>query len=81
MKHANRTGRVSRAAWQSTLIGALLFTAVGATGCQRALFPTGQPRTQFDAYDAMRNRYTPLQETDVFGRPRPALRARLDNVD
>jgi hypothetical protein len=46
-------------------------------GCQRALFPESAPRTQFETYDLMRQRYVPAEETDVFGNPQPALRARL----
>ncbi|MEY3141520.1 MAG: hypothetical protein RLY21_13 [Planctomycetota bacterium] len=51
--------------------------AFGAFGCQRALFPQDLPRTQFETYDKMRQRYVPLEEPDVFGTPQPALRARL----
>lgn len=51
--------------------------AFGAGGCQRALFPQDLPRTQFETYDKMRQRYVPLEEPDVFGTPQPALRARL----
>lgn len=54
--------------------GGMIF--LGA-GCQKALFPENQPRTQFEAYEIMRQRYVPLQEPDVFGTPRPAVRARL----
>jgi hypothetical protein len=46
-------------------------------GCQRALFVEKQPRTQFETYNRMRQRYTPTQVPDVFGNPQPALRARL----
>lgn len=46
-------------------------------GCAKALFPSNQPRTQYEAHDRVRDRYTPLTEPDVFGRPRPALRERL----
>lgn len=46
-------------------------------GCQKSLFPENQPRTQFEAYEIMRQRYVPLEEPDVFGTPRPAIRARL----
>jgi hypothetical protein len=46
-------------------------------GCQRSLFPENAPRTQFETYDRMRQRYIPTEETDVFGNPQPALRARL----
>jgi len=56
----------------------VLFCALSAlTGCQRALFPADLPRTQFETYDKMRQRYVPLEEPDVFGTPQPALRARL----
>ena len=46
-------------------------------GCQKELFPENQPRTQFEAYEIMRQRYVPVEEPDVFGTPRPAIRARL----
>lgn len=46
-------------------------------GCQRALFPESSPRTQFETYDRMRQRYVPTEEPDVFGNPQPALRERL----
>ena len=46
-------------------------------GCQRALFPSDEPRTQFEVHDRLRNRFTPLEEPDAFGHPQPALRARL----
>ncbi|MDY7107581.1 MAG: hypothetical protein SYC29_02995 [Planctomycetota bacterium] len=49
-------------------------------GCQRALFPEKSPRTQFETYDLMRQRYVPTEETDVFGNPQPALRARLTRL-
>ncbi|MBX3355797.1 MAG: hypothetical protein KF724_08870 [Phycisphaeraceae bacterium] len=48
-----------------------------STGCQKALFPENAPRTQFEAYEIMRQRYVPLEQPDVFGTPRPAVRARL----
>lgn len=54
------------------------FLAAGIlSGCVRPLFPEDKPRTQFESYDRMRSRYVPLEEPDVFGTPRPALRARL----
>ncbi|MFM1804897.1 MAG: hypothetical protein RL136_1776 [Planctomycetota bacterium] len=50
---------------------------VVAGGCQKVLFPTNLPRSQFETHDRMRQRYVPLEEPDVFGNPQPALRARL----
>jgi hypothetical protein len=56
----------------------LLLLAVSTLGgCARALFPTNEPRTQFEKYDRRRNNFAPPQQADVFGNPRPALRARL----
>ncbi len=49
------------------------------SGCRQALWPHDAPRSQFETYDRMHNRYVPIEEPDVFGHPRPALRARLSN--
>ena len=58
--------------------GVLLVIALGAAGgCQRALFPEKEPRTQFEAYDRMRYGNVPMEQPDVFGNPQPALRERL----
>ena len=64
---------------RATLAGLLLAIGPGAglTGCQKALFPKDENRTQFDSHDYMRRGYTPLEEPDVFGNPQPALRLRL----
>ncbi|MHC4429656.1 MAG: hypothetical protein ACYS0D_13785 [Planctomycetota bacterium] len=55
----------------------LLLLAVLIAGCQRPLFPADSPRTQFELQDQIRGRNVPLEEPDPFGRPQPALRARL----
>ena len=55
----------------------LLLLVLLAGGCQRSLFSSSAPRTQFETYVTVRQRYVPLEETDVFGNPQPALRARL----
>lgn len=47
------------------------------SGCHQTLFPADTPRTQFEAYDRMRNQAAPEKEMDALGRPQPALRARL----
>ena len=63
-----------------TPIVAVLLAVVSIStlgGCQRSLFPKKAPRTQFETYDLMRQRYVPLEAPDVFGEPKPALRARL----
>lgn len=57
-----------------------LLTIAFAMGCHRPPFPENKPRTQFETYDTMRQQVTPLKEPDVFGSPRPAVRARLSNT-
>lgn len=52
-------------------------TLAMVSGCQKVLFPAAEPRTQYQKTDQMRDRFTPLVEPDVFGNPKPALRARL----
>jgi len=65
-------------AWRGiAAVAAIVVALVGGAGCQKSLFPPNQPRTQFEAYEIMRQRYVPLEEPDVFGTPRPAVRARL----
>lgn len=58
------------------LVALLLFCG----GCQRSLFSEKAPRTQFETYDLVRERYIPLEVPDAFGNPRPALRARLSRT-
>jgi len=55
----------------------LMIAPLVASGCQKVLFPANEPRTQYQRADTLRDRFTPLQEPDVFGNPKPALRARL----
>ena len=75
---------MAKSTWRSlpehvTRVGvcALAIGAILQAGCQRALFPEDTPRTQFEMQDRMRGHHVPLEEPDVFGRPQPALRARL----
>ena len=60
-------------------VAAITLTLLGLTitGCAKPLFPPNEPRTQFEMHDRMRGGYAPLEESDVFGQPQPALRARL----
>ncbi|MFM1831156.1 MAG: hypothetical protein RLZZ558_1496 [Planctomycetota bacterium] len=69
-------GRHHKAWWLPTLLAPFV-----AMGCQKVLFPKEEPRTQYQRTDQLRDRFTPLQEPDVFGNPRPALRARLTPPD
>ena len=56
---------------------ALVGIPCAAAGCAKPLFPENAPRTQFEKFDSMRSGAAPAEEPDIFGRPQPALRARL----
>jgi hypothetical protein len=56
---------------------ALVVVPCVAAGCAKPLFPENAPRTQFEKFDSMRSGAAPAEEPDIFGRPQPALRARL----
>ena len=83
MKRANVVRYTPRMVWLRSRTRWMVVVLLGSAlllpgaGCQKALFPSNQPRTQFQAHDEMRNRFIPTQEFDVFGNPQPALRARL----
>ncbi len=62
---------------RSTIALAAMAMLMPAAGCQDILFPKNAPRTQFEAYDRMRNQVAPEKEMDELGREQPALRARL----
>jgi len=68
-----RVRRLQHKVWWVACIGTLAMV----TGCQKVLFPADEPRTQYQKADQLRDRFTPLVEPDVFGNPKPALRARL----
>jgi hypothetical protein len=55
----------------------LLATPCILASCAKPLFPENAPRTQFEKFDSMRSGAAPAEEPDIFGRPQPALRARL----
>lgn len=46
-------------------------------GCQKALFPDDEPRTQYERYDRLRGRYRPVEQRNAYGQIEPALRGRL----
>lgn len=64
----------------SGVIGAVGLVAAGVWlgGCQKALFPASQPRTQFDRFDQVRNQSAPQYVNDEFGRRRPNIEGRLE---
>lgn len=60
-----------------TLVAAIIVVPCAVAGCAKPLFPENAPRTQFEKFDSMRSGAAPAEEPDIFGRPQPALRARL----
>ena len=62
------------------VVSIIIAAGTMSLGCQRRLFPKDSPRTQFETYDRMRQKFVPLEQPDVFGEPKPALRARLGGV-
>jgi hypothetical protein len=58
-------------------VSAMAAVVLAAGGCAKQLFPENAPRTQFERFDSMRSGAPPAEEPDIFGRPQPALRARL----
>lgn len=50
---------------------------VALTGCRTQLFDARQPRSQYQAYDEIRNQHEPQVIYDAYGRPKPNLRGRL----
>ncbi len=73
---ATQRARAGRAAWAARTAAAVAAT-LGLGSCAKPLFPENAPRTQFEKFDSMRSGAAPAEEPDVFGRPQPALRARL----
>jgi len=56
---------------------ALLGLCLGSTGCVKTIYRRGDPRTQYDRYDASRNQFAPDYIEDEYGRLEPNLRGRL----
>jgi len=48
-----------------------------SAGCQDQLFPPNEPRSQYDRFDAVRDRRPEAYLEDEFGNRRPNLRGRL----
>ncbi len=47
------------------------------TGCQKALFPQNESRTQYDRFMVLRGQERPETEENAFGGKQPALYPRL----
>jgi hypothetical protein len=63
---------------RTALMGLVLVTGAAlSTGCRNTLFSPKSPRSQFQAYDQIRNQHEPQVIFDAYGRPKPNLRGRL----
>jgi hypothetical protein len=51
------------------------------TGCREPLLTPDEPRSQYDRFDAVRDRRAPSYVFDEFGRRKPNIRARLVTGD
>ncbi len=73
MRHPKRSKFGGMATQWVVLIGVVTI----AGGCQEALFTPEQPRSQYDRFDAVRDRRAQTYIYDEFGNRRPNIRARL----
>lgn len=67
-----RKGLIAR-----VLLGAVLLAGACGGGCQDQLFPPNEPRSQFDRFDAVRDKRAQQYLEDEFGNRKPNLRGRL----
>ena len=63
--------------WRAGAGVALLGLCLASTGCVKTIYRRGDPRTQYDRYDASRNQFVPDYIEDEYGRLEPNLRGRL----
>ncbi len=70
-----RSGQRKAAAICSVVVCVAITSALG--GCTKPLFPDNTYRTQYDQYDRLRGSFVEPHQTDLYGKPVPALRQRL----
>ncbi|MHC4976735.1 MAG: hypothetical protein ACYTF7_09040 [Planctomycetota bacterium] len=75
MGHSRATSR-PRARRLLILGGATAICAM-QVGCRTSLFDQRRDRSQYQAYDEIRNQHEPQVIFDAYGRPKPNLRGRL----
>ncbi len=56
----------------------LLVVTLWGTGCAKPLLSPSEERSQFDRYDAVRNKHAPQYIENEYGRRQPNLRGRLE---
>ena len=68
-------GTKARASFLAAALGVCVLLTAG--GCQEQIFVADEPRSQYDRFDAIRDRRAQSYVEDEFGRRRPNLRGRL----
>jgi hypothetical protein len=63
--------------WRVVGILSLAVAAMAAGGCQTPLFAENDVRSQYDRFDAVRDRRAPTWVFDEYGARRPNLRGRV----
>jgi hypothetical protein len=63
--------------WRVVGILSLAVAAMAAGGCQKPLFAENDVRSQYDRFDAVRDRRAPTWVFDEYGARRPNLRGRV----
>lgn len=69
--------RASRAVIVGALSAAAFWACLASAGCSDPLLSPKDERSPFDRYDAVRNQFSQMRETDAFGIPKPNLSERL----
>jgi len=59
------------------LLALLAAPALLALGCQKQLFPEDEPRSQYDRFDAVRDRRAPRRVENALGEMKINLKGRL----
>ena len=54
-----------------------LIVLAGVSGCGKTLMDPDEPRSQYEAFDRVRDQHVETYEFDAFGQRRPNLRRRL----
>ncbi len=69
--------KVTKVSWEKFVCVALVCAGGGLGGCYEPLFSPEQSRSQYDRFDAVRDRRAPSYVFDEFGNRRPNIRGRL----
>jgi hypothetical protein len=68
-------GRRRTTGW--VVLGGVVLSVLGTSGCADPLFSAKHPRTQYDRYDRVRGQFVAQDIEDEFGQKHPNLVGRL----